>query len=163
MLLEVFAMSKLSLLCGSTWIVNSIVISGVMVMVLLANWLASQLDKQHMRYLLIALLFLVVIAKSVNPADLGQLGSVMGILAGTTIYLLPIFFAATIFALLFKNLQNSSTALAFNLIGGTIGICLEYISLSLGISNLGWVVSGIYICLFIMTYVYKRQSHSQQV
>ncbi len=160
MLLEVFAMSKLSLLCGSTWTVNSIVISGVMVMVLFANWLASKLGKQHIRYLLAALLVLVIIAKSVNPSHLGQLGTEMGILAGTIIYLLPMFFAATIFALLFKNLQSSSTALAFNLIGGVIGVCLEYLSMPLGISNLGWVAFGIYTCLFIMTYAYKGQSQS---
>ncbi len=46
MLLEVRSMSELSLLFGSTWLVNGVIIAAVMLFILLSNFIASKLESK---------------------------------------------------------------------------------------------------------------------
>lgn len=144
MLLEVRAMSALSLLYGSTWIVNSTVISGVMVVILIANLVASKISR-NLIYPVAGLVILALLGSTFTSlSDLAQLGSMTGQSLGTIIYLSPMVFASVMFALLFKETKSSSTALAFNITGGLIGVCLEYFSMLTGLKALGFIAMAIY-------------------
>lgn len=70
-----------------------------------------------------------------------------GLLAG-----LPIFFAAVIFAIVFRRTKYAGIALGSNLIGAVIGGFLEYSSMLWGLSALYIVALGWYLiagfCLF---------------
>jgi SAM-dependent methyltransferase len=144
MLLEVRAMADLSLLFGSTWIINSVIISGVMVVVLIANYFAARISVRRISWAGGGLLLSLALTTAIKPDDLSSLGSALGGLAGTVMYLFPLIFSSTIFALLFKDSSKPTSAFAFNLVGGLIGVCLEYLSMWLGVRALGWIAVAIY-------------------
>lgn len=144
MLLEVRAMADLSLLFGSTWIINSVIISGVMVVVLIANFFAARMSSKRISWAGGGLLLSLALTTLIKPDTLSSLGPAMGGLAGTVMYLFPLIFSSTIFALLFKESHKPTSAFAFNLVGGLIGVCLEYLSMWLGVRALGWIAVSIY-------------------
>lgn len=157
MLLEVRAMADMSLLFGSTWIVNSVIISGVMVVILIANWVATKVDARHVYPLGAAVIGTLLISTFVHVSNLAGMGPVMGGTVGTTVFLLPLVFASTLFALLYKRTETPSTTLAFNLIGGVVGVCLEYLSMWLGIKALGWIGILLYATVLVLN-IYKKKT-----
>jgi hypothetical protein len=158
MLLEVRAIADLSLLFGSTWIVNSFVISGVMLCILLGNWFASKLQSSWINYLLLGMIATLSLSTLIHVADLTQYGDFLGKVLGICIYVLPITIASTVFALFFKNVSDTSSALSFNLFGGLIGVSLEYLSMWLGIRALGMVAIGIYAIILGCNLLANTQS-----
>jgi hypothetical protein len=144
LLLEVRAMADLSLLFGSTWLVNSAVITGILIVILLANWLASRLSTSNLPILGAAVLLSLAVTSLIQAGDLATLFPDTAQFIAVTVYLFPLIFASTMFAVLFRTSTSTSTALAFNLIGGLIGICLEYLSMWLGVRALGWFAFAIY-------------------
>jgi hypothetical protein len=145
MLLEVRAMADLSLLFGSTWIVNSVVISVVLFVILVGNWLAARLNNiRFVPVFLVALIVSLGLSTAIHVADLTAYGEVAGRVLGILFYVFPVAFAATVFALFFRGAQVSSQALAFNLFGGLVGVALEYLSMLFGIRALGWIGVTIY-------------------
>lgn len=150
MLLEVRAMSALSLLFGSTWVVNSTVISGVMIVILVANWVAARIDQSRI-YLVAGLVVIALLGSTFSSLSaFSQMGEVPAQTLGTMIYLSPMVFASVMFALLFKGTKSPSTALAFNITGGLIGVCLEYLSMLTGLQALGFIGIVIYSCVALI-------------
>ncbi len=147
MLLEVRSMASLSLIFGSTWIINSVVISAVLIFVLCANWLVSKLNLSHVRYLAALAILSLLFSISVDANMLSAFGPLLGGISGCVAFLLPLVFASSIFSLFFKYAQDANTTLAYNLLGGLIGICLEYLSMYLGIRALGYIALAIYFVL----------------
>jgi len=133
MLVEVHSISKAALLFGSTWIVNVVIISAILVMILLANLIAlrGQLEKMRWWYLgLLASLFLSYLV----PVDKLFLGSYLtrGILVGA-FYSLPLFFAGVIFASSIRRVRGVEAAFAANMLGATIGGMVESVSYLYGL------------------------------
>ncbi len=155
MLLEVRAMADLSLLFGSTWFVNVFVISGILLVILLGNWLASRLSVSYIIPLIIGLCFCLLLSTFVRASDLTIYGESLGRALGIIFYIFPVTFAAAVFAIIFKQSKIASSALAFNLLGGLIGVSLEYTSMWLGVRALGWIAIAIYI-LLLATFMNKR-------
>ncbi len=145
MLLEVRAMADLSLVFGSTWFVNSAVISGVMVMILVGNFVASKLSDKHVVPVAVLLLVSLGVSIAFRASDLLVYGEVAGKILGTSVELLPAPLAAVLFALLFKRVKNPAEALAFNIFGGLLGVSLEYLSMQFGIRSLGFVCFAVYL------------------
>jgi hypothetical protein len=153
MLIEVRAMADLSLLFGSTWIVNAAVISTVLLMILIGNFIAARLKSWHAP-LCAGLLILSLLASTLlKPADLLTLGAQAATSAGILLYLCPAAIAAVLFALLFRKVSVASEALAFNIFGGVLGVSLEYLSMILGVRALGWIVIAIYAVVLILSLV----------
>jgi SAM-dependent methyltransferase len=155
MLLEVRSMASLSLLFGSTWVVNVVTIAGVMLLILLANQIALRLNSSAMYWLVPLLLASIITGSFISAARLATMGSMAGQAAGAVLYLAPMGLAAILFALLFRQSQNPPIALAFNLIGGLIGVYTEYLSMWLGISALGWIVSATYLLVVLLPLIKK--------
>lgn len=163
MLLEVRAMADLSLLFGSTWIVNAAVISTVLVMILIGNFIASRLDNRHAQpaaMLLVASLFASTLTK---PAELLPLGVPAAHIAGTILYLLPAALAAILFALIFKQVKQTPQALAFNIFGGVVGVSLEYLSMLFGVRALGWIAIAIYVSALAIVMLIGRPKVATKV
>lgn len=155
MLLEVRAMADLSLLFGSTWAVSSFVISGVMVVILVGNWLATRLHLGHLVPVGLLLVLALLLSTAIRVSELTAFGELAGRMLAVLFYIFPVAFAATMFALFFKNASISSTALAFNLFGGLVGICLEYVSMWLGIHALAWIAVAIYSACLVLYWLKK--------
>ncbi|MBU6452652.1 MAG: hypothetical protein KGS72_12775 [Cyanobacteria bacterium REEB67] len=151
MLLEVRAMSELSLLFGSTWLVNGVIIAVVMLFILLSNYIAAKLNARVTPLLTLILLALLVLSAFVKASALAEYGPVTGSIVGCLIFLVPLIFSSAIFSLTFKQTVSIPRALAFNLVGGMFGIGLEYLSMALGIRALTYVALVIYLTILILT------------
>jgi len=143
LLVEVRNLAELSLLFGSTWIVNAFVIGGVLAMAFLANLVAPRVRlPQGVAF---ALLGAAVAVSFLSPVKLlgGAAPLVQG-LAGTGLLSLPFFFSGLVFSTSFARAPSASAAYGSNLLGAVAGGLLEHASLSHGIRMLSIVALGLY-------------------
>ena len=149
MLLEVKAIAKLALIFGSTWIVNSVVISAILLLIMLANLLKYRFPEINFKWIYV-LLFITVFIDYIAPPDmLSGYNNYLRIFVNTFIACLPIFFAAIIFADSFSKVKKPGAALGSNLFGAMTGGALEYFSMLMGIKFLSVVVILLYLLSFI--------------
>lgn len=152
LLLELHAISFLSLIYGSTWLTSAIVINGILIMILIANMLVIKIGhlfikRQPMLYL--ALLSLILMSYLLPPEIILR-GSVetYGRVLLTALTLLPMCVAGIIFAAAFSTATNAARSLAFNLFGAVIGGLLEYLSVFYGIKSLELIAAVLYLFSF---------------
>jgi hypothetical protein len=151
LLLQTKTIINSSLYFGATWIVTTAVITGVLLMVLLANFLAQNYLKKFSLWfyapLFISLLALYAVPTSII-LELPILGRLLWTIFVTP---LPIFFAGLIFSTTFKKCVSPSASFGANLIGATIGGFLEYHGMAIGHNSLTLYVIAAYLgSLFIM-------------
>lgn len=144
LLLEFQNISKATLLLGSTWLVNSFVITGILVLILLANLFVSVFKVKNLNlvYLFLVLSLLAVYFLPLNLFNfLGywQKAIIVGVILN-----LPVFFAAIIFIDSFKKTPSKDLAFGSNLLGAAVGGVLESLSFVLGINALLLVVVVFY-------------------
>lgn len=152
MLLELQAISRLSLLYGSSWLCSAVVINGVLVMILFANIIALKfgpqlVPRQNMLYALLFVSLAVSFWLPVQP--LLEAAGAAGYAIATAITVLPMFAAGMIFSTSFSTVTNPAKALAFNLFGAVIGALLEYLSNYIGINALVLVASALYLVSYV--------------
>jgi len=144
LLLEIKSVTDLALLFGSTWIVNAVVISAILIMVLIANFYVQRfklLDRRIYYGLLIAALLLGYSL---------PLGALLGqnlwlrIVLGSLVVSLPLFFAGIIFSSSLKQAGSVELAFGSNLLGSVMGGLLEYASLVFGLRALMLLALAIY-------------------
>jgi hypothetical protein len=150
LLVEVQSISKMALLFGTTWVVNSIVISGILAMILLSNLVAAKFVFPSLvpLFVLLALsLFLNVLFPfhALLPWPPAMRGA-----AATLVMCLPIFFAGLIFILTFARHEEPHAALASNLLGAVAGGFSESLSFIIGINYLGLVALMFYALSFLI-------------
>lgn len=145
-LLETKGITDIALLFGSTWITNSIVISAVLLMILLANLVVLRFERIPLApvYALLGLSLLFNYSVSFESL-LGFSYEVRLLLAGLQVSF-PLFFAGIIFATHFKSVSEPSVALGSNLIGAMAGGLLEYSSIIAGHQALYILAFIFYAC-----------------
>ena len=148
LLLETKSVTEMSLLFGSTWNVNLLVFSSILVCVLLANLAIHRRPFAIARSF--AALFASLLIAWLVPVDaLLFAGPVVQWFLGSLLVGLPIFFAGMIFASLLKGSTDPVRALAFNLLGAILGGVLEYSSMIVGTKALYLVAATIYTLAFL--------------
>jgi SAM-dependent methyltransferase len=157
MLLELQSISRLSLLYGTTWVTTSVVINGVLLMILVANFITVKWGESLKQPAMYALIALSLIVNYVLPTALflswDQQGGYTGHIVITLLTLLPIFVAGLIFATSFNTVKSPSRSFAFNLLGSVAGAMLEYLSTYFGIRNLLIIA----FALYFVSYLCSRQ------
>ena len=145
MLLETKAVVHMALIFGSTWIVNTVVFSAVLVMILGANFWVLRRKPASLRPYYVVLLVTLVLNVAV-PLDsfLGLPVAVQGIAGGILVFS-PIFCAGLIFARLFATAARPEQALAWNTAGAMLGGFTESGSLLMGFQWLLAVAALIYV------------------
>lgn len=133
MLLETRMVTELSLLFGSTWIVNACVFGGVLVMVLLANLWVSKRAPASLGKWFVPLIASIVITWAVGAGVLNAFDITLRGLVGGVLFALPIGFAGIIVATLLARSATPATALGANLLGAVLGGILEYSSMFYGL------------------------------
>lgn len=144
LLVETKALAEMSLLFGSTWIVNVLVLSGVFVMVLLSVWVVHT---GAWRRLDLAYAFLAAVLAGwffFPRAALNELPMGARAVAGTILTVLPVFFAGIVFARSFAVRASPAVAFGSNLLGAVVGGAMEASSLALGIRALTLIALGFY-------------------
>jgi spermidine synthase len=151
LLVEVQAISKMALLFGTTWFVNSVALSAVLGMILIANVIVARFK---IRPLVLGPAFLclavALILNRVFPfAVLLGLSPIAKALAAGVIMGLPVLFSGVIFAALFADVAEPGLALGANLLGAILGGAFESLSFVTGISALALVALLFYVGAFV--------------
>jgi SAM-dependent methyltransferase len=144
MLLEVQIISKTALLFGTTWLVNSIVITALLLFILLANFVVQRVTR-FPRALAYGGLFLTLALAYLVPAELLFFDSrLVRALAVAVVYCSPVFFAGLVFISSFRAIGFRAEAFGANLLGSLVGGLLESASYATGIRALVVLAAVLY-------------------
>jgi hypothetical protein len=145
MLLETKAVVHMALIFGSTWIVNAVVFSAVLVMILIANLCVLKRQPAGLAPYYAGLLATLAL-NVVVPMDsfLGWPMAARALAAGALV-LAPVFFAGVVFAMLFRQAKRPEQALAYNTAGAILGGFAESSSLIVGFQYLIALAGVIYL------------------
>ncbi len=149
LLIEVQNVSKLALLFGSTWLVNSIIIFSILVMILLANYyVATRKIKSRLPYyggLAASLIFIYFFPLE----QLARFHLLPKSLISGALLSVPIFFAGIIFAHSFSKSKELNRVFGSNLIGAMLGGVLQCLSFVVGLNAMLLVALLLYALSFV--------------
>lgn len=154
LLLETKGVIQFSLLFGNTWLNNSLVFFAVLILILIANWIAYWLPSKlvGVAYLLLVVSSISVGFYSIEPL-LGVASVTTRFFCASLIIFSPIFFANCVFGLAFKKRILPEHIFGWNLLGAVFGGILEYCSMLTGYQALSFVAAGLYIISFACFYI----------
>ena len=145
-LLETSNVVRLSILFGSTWSVNVLVFSAILVLVLLANLTRARTKRLGLRWVSLLLLVAVFVGYLVPTNALLAIGSPMARAAAAgVIFLGPVYFAGLLFATLIENEASFYQAYASNVLGAMVGGACEYLSIVVGFKVLVLLTLAFYV------------------
>jgi hypothetical protein len=142
LLLETNAISRLSLLFGSTWVVNAVVISAFLMMALVANMIVARVKistQASYAFLVIALAGSLVI-----PVGRFTSSPTSAVVAGLLIAS-PVFFSGLIFSSSFRDVISPAGTLGVNMLGAVLGGLLENLTMLGGTTVISVLALLIYI------------------
>jgi len=149
LLLETKSITTISLYFGTTWFVSMIVILGVLIMVFLANLVASTLKQ-------FSLIFYLPLLTSVGFLYFFPTQNVLAwpflsrLIYSLLIIPLPIFFAGLIFSSTFRENQDPTFSFGSNLLGAMVGGFVEYLGMITGTGALLLVVLTFYLASLLV-------------
>jgi hypothetical protein len=144
LLLETKAVVSLALVFGSTWIVNALVFTAILVMLLGANLYVLQVRRPHLTWHYVALLLTLGLNAFV-PLNVFLAGSVLWkYIAPCVLVMLPMFFAGVVFAVSFRTSTQPGMDFGANIAGAVVGGFTEYLSMWLGFRSLLWIAIVLY-------------------
>jgi hypothetical protein len=150
LLIETRGVTSLSLLFGSTWVVNSAVFAGILIMVLLGNtavrrWKWNKPEPWFgVLFASVGLLYGLPVGW-LHTLPLFTRGLLGGLMTG-----LPIGVAGVIVPMLLARSAEPAAALGANLLGAVLGGCLEYLSMYAGLSALALLALALYLGAFLL-------------
>jgi SAM-dependent methyltransferase len=145
MLLEAQIVSKMALLFGTTWMVNSIVISGLLVLIVIANLVFERWPSYPLTVPYVGVVLSLILAYFIPLRDLAIKSLSLRIVLATLMLCIPVLFAAMVFVRSFSDNRFSGSALGWNLFGSVIGGMLETVSQATGIRALALIAIGLYL------------------
>lgn len=145
MLLETQIISKMALLFGTTWLVNSIVIAMILLLIVVANGVVALWPRFPVK-VAYAGIFLALLLVYVLPVHwLFFDSALLKGLVSATIFCLPVFFASVIFIQSYAKAGFMGEALGSNLFGAMVGGLLESVSLWTGMRFLVVLATLLYL------------------
>lgn len=153
LLIETRGVTAMSLLFGSTWVVNAVIFSGILSMVLLANMAVKHWRWQNplpwfwVLFGAVTLLYLLPVAW-LQTLPLGLRGLLAGGITG-----LPVGIAGMIVSMLLARSPGPAAALGANLLGAVLGGCLEYFSMLGGLRSTALMALLLY---FVAYFLFRR-------
>jgi SAM-dependent methyltransferase len=150
-LIETSNIINLSLLYGSTWVVNVLVFTGILLLVLLGNLASTRLRIGQLPVIMAVLGASIGVAYAVPTSLLLRFES-WGLRAvvGVLVFLGPVFFASQVFALMIRDEKNLAQAYGSNILGAVVGGAMEYLSLIFGFKFLLGVTLAFYLATFLL-------------
>lgn len=150
LLIETRGVTSLSLLFGSTWVVNSAVFGGILIMVLLANAAVRRWEWSNPAPWF-CVLFVTVFGLYLLPVEwLSTLPLAARAVAGGLLTGLPIGLAGIIVPMLLARASDPAVALGANLLGAVLGGCLEYFSMLAGLGVVALLALVLYLLAFLL-------------
>lgn len=150
MLLQTKSITSFALLFGTTWVVNAIVFTGVLLAVLAAVEVTRKFKTPPMK-VMFAVLFAGLALSWVFPDSwFLAMPLPLRIVAAVTVAFLPIFAANVIFAKRFGDTADGTASFGANLLGAMVGGCLEYLGLMIGFDGLLIIAALAYAAAFLL-------------
>jgi hypothetical protein len=156
LLMEVYAINRLALLFGTTWLVSAVSIGAMLVEILAANLIVSlvRIDLRPIAYA--ALAALLIAGYAIGPASV--LGRGLGAELGYALFLLsPVLCAGVIFATSFDRAGSAGAALGANILGAVLGGWAEYGTMVTGIRFMALVALGLYTASLVALILARRR------
>jgi spermidine synthase len=150
LLLEVQNISKAAVVLGNTWLVNAVIISGVLVMALVANLIAARWPRLPLAAVSACLLGSCL---GLYFFDLARLASLAYPLKATLVGLLtalPMLFSGIVFIHAFARTGRKDLALGANLLGALAGALLQSVTFLTGMRALLLIVAGLYLAAMLV-------------
>jgi SAM-dependent methyltransferase len=163
LLLETKNVATFALLFGTTWLVNALVFTGVLLIVLAAVETTRRYRTPPIPVVFAGILAALALAWVVRPSHLLALPFAPRLAAATMLAFLPIFLANVAFAKRFADTADSQQAFGVNLLGAIVGGCLEYTALLTGYDNLLILTAVIYLIAFSLLPKAARSSWRSRV
>jgi spermidine synthase len=145
LLLEVQIISKIALLFGTTWVVNSIVVAALLMLIVAANATVASVPRISRKIAYAGILIAAAIGYLVPIQSLFFANPWVKGLAAMGVLCLPVYFAGIIFTRSFAEVSFNSEALGSNLLGAVVGGVLESISFWTGLRALLLVSVLLYV------------------
>jgi SAM-dependent methyltransferase len=145
MLLEAQIVSKMALLFGTTWVVNAVVVSGLLCLIVGANLVYGALPRIPLAVAYTGLMVTLAGMYFVPMQKLFLESWTLRALAATLALCTPVFFAGIIFVSSFARAGFRGSALGSNLFGALIGGLLESASLWFGLKSLTIIAAILYL------------------
>jgi SAM-dependent methyltransferase len=145
MLLEALIVSRMALLFGTTWVVNSIVVAGLLCLIVAANVVYQRFPRIPLGWAYAGLFATLAISFAVPVEKLFFESVVTKAIVSTLVLCMPVFFAGIIFVSSFAKAGFRGSALGSNLFGSLAGGLLESLSLWFGLKSLIVVAAVIYL------------------
>ena len=143
MVYEFQNISKSSLLFGNTWMTNLLIITGVLIFILMANWAVA---KKVISFKIGGILLLASLGMQ-GLVPMSWFNSLSGA-AKTVVAVgwlnLPHFFSGIVFAHLFTSSKQKAVACGSNLLGSAVGGFFGIVSFLWGIQSLIYITIGLY-------------------
>jgi hypothetical protein len=161
LLLEVQNISKASVVLGNTWQVNAVIISSILGVALLANWVAYKFPKLPIPSVYFLLIGTSIGLYFVDLATFAFLPYFLKAAIVGSLTSLPMLFSGIVFVRSFAIAQDKSNALGANLIGALVGALLQSITFVIGIKALLLVVAAFYL-LSLFTAPAQSQAETKE-
>jgi SAM-dependent methyltransferase len=157
LLMEVYAINRLALLFGTTWLVSAVSIAVMLVEIVLANLVVGLIKRDLRPYAYLALFVLLIGGWSIGPDVV--LGKSAAAALGYALFLLsPVFCAGIVFANSFRRSPSAGTALGANILGAVLGAWAEYLTMATGIRFKALLAFALYAASLGCLIIARRQS-----
>ncbi len=145
MLLEAQIVSKMALLFGTTWIVNAIVVSGLLCLIVGANLVYGVFPRIPLAVTYAGLFATLAVMYLVPMQKLFFESWSLRAIVATVALCTPVFFAGIVFVSSFARAGFRGSALGSNLFGSLMGGLLESASLWFGLKSLTLLAALLYL------------------
>jgi hypothetical protein len=158
LLLETQNITKASIVLGNTWGVNAVIISGMLLMILLANFIIWKFPGTHAGLGYAGLISSCVALYFVDLVNLGSLLFFEKAVAVAFLTSLPIVFSGMVFVKSFSRVNERHSALGANLVGSMLGGVLQSVAFISGARSLVLLVTFFYCAAMLCNLWSQRTS-----
>jgi SAM-dependent methyltransferase len=148
-LLEAQIVSKMALLFGTTWLVNSIAISGLLLLIVASNVLIERTQSFPIGVAYAGIFASMLVSYAIPMQSLFFTSYWLKALTAVAVLGLPVFFAGIVFIKSFERAGFQGAALGSNLFGALAGGLLESLSMWTGIRSLLIVAALLYLASWV--------------
>lgn len=149
LLLEAQIVSRMAMLFGTTWLVNSIVIAAILTLIVAVNFIVEFWPSIPVRFAYAGIGICMLISYFLSLEKLFFQAFWVKALVATLVLCSPVAFASIVFIRSFADYKFSGQALGSNLLGALVGGMLESISLWTGIRSLVVLAAALYFLSFL--------------
>jgi spermidine synthase len=149
LLLEAQIVSRMAMLFGTTWLVNSVVIGAILILIVAVNILVESWPSIPVSSAYAGIGICILVSYFLPIERLFFQAFWIKVLISTLVLCSPVGFASIVFIRSFAAQKFSGQALGSNLLGALVGGMLESVSLWTGIRSLIILAAALYLLSFL--------------